>query len=238
MQKKIKYIISFNLLLICFQSFSQKEKIIGFWQVEQVEIGEENMTPVAKWFKINANGNYQSGNGWLQSGQGKWVYDSKNKLYSAIDSLDVLDEFGAFSVLFDNENMIWKREEEGMTVKVTLQPIIKLPMSPADYLKGIWDLVEISKNKKSILNDFDKNNKHKLFIRWDRIYINFSPEGKKLTGYWHIHGHKSQITFLPHNKNENPETWKIEVNKKELIMKGISDSNKTIYKKYLRRNSF
>ncbi len=238
MKKELNSLVVFALILISFSTYAQEETVIGFWEVEVVEVGEENMTPVAKWFKINTDGTYQAGNGWLQNGQGNWNYDAENKMYSSTDSLDIADEFGGFSVSFHNEKMVWEREEEGMHVKVTLLPIEKLPMSPADYLEGIWDLVEITENEQSILNDFDKENKHKLFIRWDRIYINFSSEGKKLTGYWHIHGHKPEITLLPHQEDGKPESWRIEVNKKELLMTGISDSNRTIQRKYVRRNTF
>jgi len=238
MKKELNSLVVFALILIPFSTYAQEETVIGFWEVEVVEVGEENMTPVAKWFKINTDGTYQGGNGWLQNGQGNWNYDAKNKIYSSTDSLDIADEFGGFSVSFHNEKMMWEREEEGMHVKVTLLPIEKLPMAPADYLEGIWDLVEITENAQSILNDFDKENKHKLFIRWDRIYIHFSSEGKKLTGYWHIHGHKPEITLLPHQEDGKPESWRIEVNKKELLMMGISDSNRTIQRKYVRRKTF
>lgn len=238
MRKKLNFKIVFMLTLLSFHSYAQKENVIGLWEVEKVNVGEEIMTPVAKWFKINPNGTYQAGNGWLQNGQGIWNYDTKTNIYSAIDSLDIADEFGGFTVSFENEKMYWERKEEGMQVKVTLVPIEKLPMSPADYLKGIWDLVEITENEKSIIDNFDNENKHKLFIRWDRIYINFSPEGKKLTGYWHIHGHKPEIILLPHQEDGKPEKWKIEVNKKELLMVGISDTNRNIERKYVRRNTF
>ncbi|MCB0705909.1 MAG: hypothetical protein KDC34_11390 [Saprospiraceae bacterium] len=238
MKKELNSFVVFALMLISFSTYAQEETVIGFWEVEIVEVGEENMTPVAKWFKINTDGTYQAGNGWLQNGQGNWNYDAENKMYSAIDYLDVTDEFGGFSVSFANEKMFWERVEDGALVKVTLVPIEKLPMSPADYLEGIWDLVEITENEQSILNDFDKDNKHKLFIRWDRIYINFSPEGKKMTGYWHIHGHRPEITLLPHQEDKVAESWKIEVNDKDLLMIGISDTNRTMVRKYVRRNTF
>ena len=120
---------------------------------------------------------------------------------------------------------------------VMLKPIEKLPMSTADYLKGIWGLVEITDNGVSILDDFDQEKKHKLFIRWDRIYINFTPDGKKLTGYWHINGHRPEITLLPHQDNGTAESWRVEVNEKELLMTGISERNRTIQRKYVRRNT-
>lgn len=238
MKKELNFITVFMLVLLSFHTYAQKEDVIGFWGVEKVAVGEENMTPVAKWFRINTDGSYQAGNGWLQNGQGSWQYDAENNLYSPKVDLDVANEFGGFTVSFAYGKMLWEREEEGMPVKVTLVPIETLPMSPADYLEGIWDLVEITENAQSILAAFDGEDKHKLFIRWDRVYINFSPEGKKLTGYWHIHGHRPEITLLPHQEGGTPESWKIEVNDKELLMSGISDSNRSIKRKYRRRNTF
>lgn len=238
MRKTLNFSIAFMLLLLSFHSYAQNENVIGFWKVEKVNVGNQIMTPVAKWFKINPDGTYQAGNGWLQNGQGDWNYDTQTHLYSATDSLDIVDDFGGFTVAFENEKMYWEREEEGMKVRVTLVPIEKLPMSPADYLKGIWDLVEITENEKFIMHNFDNEDKHKLFIRWDRVYINFSPEGKKLTGYWHIHGHKPEITLIPHTEGNNAESWRIEVNEKELLMVGISDTNRNFQRKYVRRNTF
>lgn len=238
MKKELNTIVIMALMLCSFASHAQKENLLGLWRVEKVAVGEEKMTPVAKWFRINADGTYQAGNGWLQNGQGNWNYDTRNNLYTASDPLGIADEFGGFTVTFDKEKMLWQRVEEEMLVTVTLVPIEKLPMSPADYLEGIWDLVEITESEKSIIDNFDEANKHKLFIRWDRIYINFNPEGEKLTGYWHIHGHKPEITLLPHQEDEKAESWRIEVNNNELIMTGISDSNRTIERKYLRKNTF
>ena len=238
MKKQINYVLVFSMLFMSFSVCAQKERIIGFWEIQKVEVGDKNMTPVAKWTKINTDGSFQSGNGWLQNAQGSWNYDAEKKTYSAIDALGIKDDFGGFVVSFDKEKMIWEREEEGMSVKVTLSPITAMPMAPADYLVGIWDLVEITENEHSIINDFDGKGKHKLFIRWDRIFINFSPEGERLTGYWHINGHKPEITLLPHQADKKPESWEVTVNEKTLYMKGISDDNQMIQRKYVRRNTF
>ncbi|KAB1065979.1 hypothetical protein [Salibacter halophilus] len=232
-----KNITFFLLVLLSLHTYAQKENLTGLWEVEKVSVGEKNMTPVAKWFRINPDGKYQAGNGWLQNGKGNWSYDAESNMYTATDSLDITDEFGGFTVSFGAEKMFWEREEEGMHVKVTLMPIKELPMSPADYLKGVWDLVEITKEGQSVLSDFDSKDKHKLFIRWDRVYINFSPEGERLTGYWHIHGHRPEVTLIPHVGGGKSESWKIEVDHKELLMSGLSDSNKNIKRKYIRRNT-
>ena len=236
MKNKIKYVLM--LVTTLCVSCHQDAALVGLWEIEKVLVGKKQMTPVAKWTRINADGSYQSGNGWLQSADGVWRYDEANSVFVATDSLDVEDEFGGFKLSFDNGNMYWEREEEGMPVKVTLVPIEKLPTAPADYLEGIWDLVEITKADVSILNDFDKANKHRLFIRWDRIYIDIDAQGQRNSGYWHIHGHRSELTLLPHEADKTPESWQIEVNTKELIMTGKSDTNQDIRRVYARRNAF
>ncbi|MEM7102913.1 MAG: hypothetical protein AAF502_07290 [Bacteroidota bacterium] len=231
-------ILAFALMSLSRTLTAQEEKVIGFWEIKTVEVGTENMTPVARWTKINADGTFQNGNGWLQNSKGTWTYDKANNQFSTINKLGIHDEFGGFTVSFDTGNMIWEREEEGMPVKVTLVSITELPMAPSDYLTGIWDLADITKNEKSIMSEFDSGDKHKIFIRFDRIYINFSPSGERLTGYWHIHGHKPEVTFLPHQADKDPETWKVEVNETELTITGLSDSNRSIQRKYVRRNTF
>ncbi len=238
MKKSFNQSLVLLFFSISFFSYSQKPHIIGLWEVNKVSVGKKNVTPVAKWTKINKDGTFQSGNGWLQHSKGIWNYDRQNNIFSTTDSLAVFDEFGGFTISFENKKMIWKRNEKGMSVKVILSPIKELPMSSSDYLKGIWDLVELKENGKSILHDFDSENRHNLFIGWDRVYINFTPTGKKLRGYWHIHGHRPEITLLPHQQGREIEKWRIEVTKKELVMIGISNSNRKIQRKYIRKKTF
>lgn len=238
MLELIKPISIIILSTLPFFAFPQINRVIGLWEIKNVYVGDQEMNPVAKWSKINADGSFQSGNGWLQNASGTWTFDAENHLFSATDSLDIKDDFGGFTVSFDEEIMYWQRVEEGMEVNVTWVPIKELPMSPADYLEGLWDLEDIMEQDQSILASFDPDNKHRLFIRWDRIYMNFSPEGQRSSGYWHINGHKPEITLLPHTEGKNPESWRIDVNADELIMTGISDSNRSIQRRYLRKNSF
>lgn len=238
MNTLLKYTLLIAFMLLNFMTYAQKDRITGFWEIVKVNIGEHNMTPIAKWTKINVDGTFQSGNGWLQSSEGSWTYDVESNIFATYDSMGLVDEFGGFKVSFDNENMYWEREENGMPLKVTLKPIEKLPKAPADYLEGLWQLSEITKDGQSILNTFDPENKHRLFIKWDRNYINFSPEDKQLSGYWHINAHKPEVTLLPHQEEAETETWKVEVNEKTLIMVGISESNQNIRREYKRKNSF
>lgn len=232
-----------TLLLFIFNSSlanAQKERLIGLWEVLEVreDIGSRTITPVAKWARINSDGTFQSGNGWLQNSSGNWAFEEQSKTLTVIDPLAVKDEFGGFKVTFENELMFWEREEEGMMVKVTLQPIESIPMAISDYLQGAWHLTEITKNGTPIKDEFDSNNTHRMLIRWDRIYVSIDPEGTRSTGYWHIHGHRPEITFLSHVEGKQPERWRVEVTESQLVMTGISEEIKMIQCVYQRKNTF
>lgn len=218
----MKTSISIFITIFSLLFFEAKgQKVVGFWQFTDVKVGNETMTPVAKWTKINKDHTFTSGNGWLQNAIGTWTYDKKQKTILPIETNGFKDEFGAFSVHFENKKMIWEREEEGMKVVVTLEKTDKMPMAPADKLKGIWKLTKASDLDLSEIqtNPF-------IFIRWDRIYKIKSIEGSISTGYWHINGHRPEITLLSHKQGTPVETWNVSFQDDKLVMKGISDTNK------------
>ena len=231
MKTKIS-LIAFLLVFNITNSIAQD--IIGFWEIKKVEVGGKTMTPVAKWTKINKDGSYQSGNGWLQNSEGTWTYDKKSNLYSPVETNGLKDEFGPFTVEFKDNTMTWLRDEEGRIVTVSLEKIDKMPKSTADDLIGLWDLSDIIKNETSILDTYDPENKHYIYIGWDRIYRERTPQGKRSKGYWHINGHRPELTLLSHDKSKPAEIWKVEIITTELKMIGISDSNKGTKIKYQR----
>ena len=128
-------------LLFFHSSIAFTQDIIGLWEIKKVIVGGKTMTPVAKWTKINKDGSYQSGNGWLQNTEGKWTFNKKNNLYSTTETNGVKDEFGPFTVEVTTNKMTWLREEEGRIVTVSLEKIKKMPKSTSDELMGLWDLV-------------------------------------------------------------------------------------------------
>ena len=62
----------FILIAACLLSCEKENRnsIHGLWLVEKVEVGENSMTPVARWTKFNADRTQTSGNGWLQHSNG------------------------------------------------------------------------------------------------------------------------------------------------------------------------
>lgn len=213
-------------LFICVSL--QAQSITGFWEIHKVTVGEEVMTPVAKWTRIHPDGTFESGNGWLQNSAGTWTYDEKSSGLTLQDRFGLEDEYGPFLVHLLKDKMIWRREEDGMQVVVTLEKTDKLPISTADLLTGLWDLVRAEQAGKEITTRFDPRNQYFILIRWDRIYVERTPGGDRQTGYWHIHAHRPEVTFLSHAQGKNPESWEVKVTEKSLEMQGISENNRDL----------
>ena len=216
------------IIFILNISKSGAQEIIGFWEIKNVMVGEKDMTPVAKWTKINKDQTYQSGNDWLQHSRGKWIYDIKTKQFLPKEKFGIEDEYDAFTVSFLDGSMIWERVEDGMVVVVSLEKIEELPMSKADELIGLWDLNKAIKEEEVITYSSDPDDMFYIFIRWDRVYVQRSSQAERSTGCWHIHGHRPEITLISHKEKTDNEKWRVEVNDSELRLFGISDENKRL----------
>lgn len=235
------YFIALVLLTIMLSSSSiQAQEVTGFWEVKEVKVGDEIMTPVAKWFKINKDHTFQGGNGWLQNSAGTWTYDKKTRAYLPKETQGTVidDEAGAFTVNFKDDKMIWEREEEGMKVTVMLHKISQLPKSTADEMIGLWNLTKVTEGGQVVTATFDPDNKHYIFIRWDRTFLERTPKNERVYGLWHINGHRPEVTFIRNDKNKDNEGWRISVKGSALTMIGISDSNKDVEMVFNRISKF
>jgi hypothetical protein len=219
--------ISCSAIVLCCQS-SMGQSVVGFWEVEEVKVAGKVMTPVAKWFRVNMDGTFQSGNGWLQSAEGTWQFDKTHNTYLPTERNGLVDKYGAFKVMFEGSQMSWERMEDGDQVLVRLKRIEELPKSPADRLVGVWDLKEMTRGGKSEKSTFDPEDNYYIFIRWDRIYVERAKDGGKSFGYWHINGHRPELTLISQMDEKPREIWNVEVDDKTLKLNGISESNKAL----------
>ena len=64
-----------------------KTTIEGLWIVKSVRVGEQEMTPNAKWARFNSDLAQESGNGWFQHSYGIWNLDPKTNELSFINFL-------------------------------------------------------------------------------------------------------------------------------------------------------
>jgi len=221
-----RFVINFVLCFLLPIAIEAQESILGLWMVEKVKVGEEEMTPVAKWFEFKADGSFQAGNGWLQNSAGTYNWNKEERSLAMHDSLAIADPFGAFKVNVDGSSMVWNREEEGMQVKVFAKRSSQLPMAPQDYLVGMWELQ--SENTDSLqMADH-------IYFRWDRDLMWWIDEDRS-RGLWNFDAHRPiLLTIL----NEERLHWKVEVGSRKLRLTGLSDKNKDKRFDYLRKDQF
>ena len=84
----------------------------GFWEIEEVRVGAEIMTPIAKWTRVNTDGTYETGNGWSQSSRGQWFYDdnSKSLRLQETEGMQIQDQHESFQLRFEANKMRGERE--------------------------------------------------------------------------------------------------------------------------------
>lgn len=184
--------------------------IIGLWKIDQVTVGDQNLTPTAKWFLFENNGRMTSGNGWVQNSSGNWTY-YEAQLTLLQTTPQQTDEFGAFQVAFEGENMIWQRMEEGEKVVVTLSSTNEKPRAPWDEIVGRWKI------KKQTINSTNNDSYpsanfeswDSIFIMWDRAYRKFSEDNQQIeSGIWHIGGHSNEVWLINNDGNAEAK-WQL-----------------------------
>jgi hypothetical protein len=213
----------FLFVLMTVPAIGSSQNVPGLWKVLTVEVNGSDKTPVAKWTRINDDGSFQSGNGWLQNSEGTWTFDESDKTYLPVETIGMDDPYGPFAVSLSGDTMIWKRQEDGEQIQVTLKRTVRLPKSTADMLTGIWDLQGVNSGSAGSL--YGLQDTRYIFIRWDRIYVQGRIDGKRESGYWHINGHKPEITLISHLNDKKTSRWTVEVSDMDLKLTGIEDHN-------------
>jgi len=227
----ISFIIALGLSLTAFGQNAEKEcqaaELVGLWQVNKVQLGDEEMTPVGKWTEFSCDSIYRSGNGWLQNSKGVFNYNKVGKTIEMYDQLGIKDEYGPFKISVDGDQMVWEREEDGTAVTVFLSKTEELPMAPQDLLVGIWEL-------QYEMADESQLSKEHLFLRWDREYRKWEGE-KRSRGYWQMNAHQPVLTII----GEERTRWEIiKLDESNLELKGIESDSKEVRLHYLRKNTF
>ena len=219
---KIRLLYSLSLLLLS-SALVNAQLIVGLWTVDNVSVGDENMTPVAKWFEQLDDNTYKAGNGWLQNDKGTYTYNEKTNEFSP-ESWNGKDEFGPFKVIFSEGKMKWERMEEGMKVVVTLSPALDIPMSPKDSIVGNWNLFSVVKDGEDITSTYDTDNKESFFIQWTSTYRKTNPDGSRSNGYWHMDPHRPEFHLIDYNREVAVEVFEVSFKDDMVLMKPKSDS--------------
>lgn len=200
-------------------TFMMAQSLPGLWLVQEVSMGDQKVTPQERWFKYDDAGNFSSGNGWLKHSDGTYVYNPSDSSFEAHQVDEPIDEFGAFKLWFEGEKMIWQRIEADMQVTVKLERIEEVPPSLADKVQGLWQLDSIAFTDPEVTNSATDQPTEQLFLRWDREYRISNSEENMDRGYWHIHGHRPELTLISRSSEQTFTVYEIIQNGEFLILK-------------------
>ena len=180
MLKKCKFIFLLLCVSLCTPAYNQN--LTGLWEVTKVTVGDEILTPIAKWFDYQPDGSYTSGNGGLQNLLGNWKVE-KGKLFT--DNAGKSDGYGPFTLEKTESGILMKRSEDGMDVNVQLSRIKKKPLAPWDLILGSWKLEQVEGTEEV-----------SLYFRWDRRFVIKGTVDGLRSGYWYIHPHAPEIRLI------------------------------------------
>lgn len=180
------------------------QSFVGLWEVSEVNVGNLKMTPSAKWVRINDDLSFDSGNGWTKNSEGQVHFSKKDRLIRPIATTGIEDPFGPFELTIEDQEMTWRRNEEGNEVTVNYRRIDKLPMGPADKVQGLWKAIEEDKL---------------IFIRPDRRYRVFNEDGSEDVGVWHMDGHRPLLSLLNSIQEKEDLVYEVKFEKSNLLLK-------------------
>lgn len=218
-------VVIFYLLFSCTKEVENPPKINGLWIVKKVKMNDQEMTPIARWMRFNADSTQSSGNGWLQHSVGTWSLRSDN--LSVTNTNGIKDNAEPFKVKLFKNNMTWSRVEEGMKVSVFLERTNKLPTSEANKLYGLWKMDSIIEDDKDISDNLNPDDKAMLFLRWDNTFeLRNYPKGIQY-GVFKTHGHRLQIDMVSYSKSPKYQFYEFSIIENKLVLKS-TNSNKEI----------
>ena len=165
-------------------------QIVGMWEVIEVNVGEDVMTPQSKWFQFKGDGTLYGGNGGVINTRG--TYEIEDLQISVLNEKGQDDGYGPFTFEHSSDStMLWSRLEDGALVKIKLKVADMIPMAPWDKLVGHWKI---------------GGKEETYFFRWDKFFVHRS-EGKETWGIWHMHAHKPELRLMYFEEGKEDDLW-------------------------------
>jgi hypothetical protein len=216
----------FCLLLFFLVTLSSAQTLIGLWEVKQVLVGGDSLTPQAKWIEFKELG-FTTGNGFLQNGAGTYTWSASGESLKMNDTLGLVDELDPFKVVMQGDSLNLERMEDGVMVQVFCQKVDSKPLRLADKLIGVWELEE------------EQTGHYYIQIRWDRKYKIVFKNGRESVGTWHMDAHKPQFTLRAQDAKAKPRIWEIETGPwQTLKLRSLANPKELILFKRLRTTPF
>ncbi len=204
--KKLNLIVFLSL----FYSLNVNSQITGLWETTSVMVGQESMTPLAKWTEFNADGSYTSGNGWLTNSDGTWDFDATSNSLTVNVKTGFANEFGPFSVeMLSDSTMKWIRIENGEEVIVYIRRVADIPKHPATLAVGLWMVKEVQNEGVVITESFTSEEFQAVFVRWDNLFQEITSEGRK-SGIWRVNAHRPVIDVLYYDGDKPLQYWEMD----------------------------
>ena len=232
---KITSIVSLIIIISLF-SCNKTTTIEGLWVVKSVVVGDEEMTPNARWTRFNSDLTQESGNGRFQHSYGTWkLNQNSNELF--IENTNGLDDINEPFVISINENeMIWERTEEGQIIKVILERSSQLPETYGDKILGLWKLEKaigngsyFKESDKIEINDY-------IFFRWDKRFV-IESEKDRVNGVYNVHGHKPEVELIPYGGKVKRDFWRIQFEENQITLK-LLNSDTIVTRQFRRIHKF
>ena len=219
-RKKTKRTTNYVVLWIClsvsFLACQKESSIEGLWLVENVQMGEDTMTPVSRWMRFQSDNTQTSGNGWLQHSYGTWSIQKDQLIVE--DTNGIVDNVNPFTVDIQSNRMIWKRIEDGLEVVVNLKRIEELPQSEGNKLIGLWKLTKSTVDENDVTVVVNPEGTSMLHLRWDHVYVEHNmPKGKNY-GVYKVHGHKPEIQLVNYGDESQFSFWNFSVHEEKLTL--------------------
>jgi hypothetical protein len=222
--KKMNWILFAVILGVsCSQTdLPNKSGIEGLWVIKKVVVGEDIMTPNARWQRFFSDSTQVSGNGWKQHSIGKWQFNQSDSSLRIVNTNGLRDPAGPFRVALRGDRMEWNRTEDGMKVTVNLERTDELPMTYVDHALGLWTVKEIEGT-----GPFLNEQAETLFIRWDGRFVIGNALGR-INGVYNVHGHRPEFEFIPYGEEFKRSFWSFETRENKMEMRLLnSDSSVT-----------
>lgn len=221
MNKESRFImtlLSIVLFISCQKTHDATHAIDGLWQVKSVKMGDQEMTPIARWMHFHKDSSQVSGNGWLQHSTGSWSFNQNKNSLTIRNTNGIEDRYEPFQVHFKDQRMIWNRTEDNHPIEVILERIEKLPTSEANKLYGLWRFDSIFENGNEITEMQNPSKKGILFLRWDGTYeLRNYPEGERY-GIFKTHAHRPQLDMVSYSKDPEYQFYEFQVENNTLFL--------------------
>jgi hypothetical protein len=225
-------------LIIAVSLFSCQETapIEGLWIVKSVTVGNENLTPNARWTRFKADHTQESGNGRFQHSYGTWALNPESSELSITNSNGLDDPNEPFTISINQNEMTWERTEEGQKIKVNLVRSFQLPETYGDQILGLWQLEKAVGDNK-YFNESDTNESSAyLFFRWDKRFVIESEKGR-VNGVYNVHGHRPEVELIPYGDEVKRDFWRIEFEGDHIALK-LLNTDSTITRTFKRIRNF